>query len=77
MFRLFKRKKKADPILEKILKENEELGKILDERRKENAELEESIAETEAALKNLGYTDKDLERIAQKAKMKVIKKDED
>lgn len=78
MFGLFKRKNdKPDPILEKILKENEELGKILDERRKENAELEEAIAETEAALKNLGYTDKDLESIAQKAKMKVIKKDED
>ena len=68
MLRLFKRKKKTDPILEKILKENEELGKILDERRKENAKLEESIAETAAALKNLGYTDKDLERIAQKSK---------
>ena len=73
MFGLFKRKKdKPDPVLETLLKENEELGKILDERRKENAELEKSIAETEAALKNLGYTDKDLERIAQKAKMKVI-----
>lgn len=35
MFGLFKRKNdKPDPILEKILKENEELGKILDERRK-------------------------------------------
>ena len=72
MFVLFKRKKQKDPVLEELLKENEELGKILDERRKENAELEKSISETEAALKNLGYTDKDLERIAQKAKMKVI-----
>lgn len=73
MFGLFKRKNdKPDPVLEKILKENEELEKILDERRKENAELEESIAEAERALKNLGYMDKDLERIAQKAKMKVI-----
>lgn len=73
MFGLFKRKKdKPDPVLEELLRANEELGTILDERRKENAELEKSIAETEAALKNLGYTDKDLERIAQKAKMKVI-----
>lgn len=78
MFGLFKRKNdKPDPVLEKILKENKELEKILDERRKENAKLEESIAEAERALKNLWYTDKDLERIAQKAKMKVIKKDED
>ena len=73
MFGLFKRKNdKPDPVLEKLLKENEELGKILDERIKENAELEKSIAEAEMTLKNLGYTDKDLKRIAQKAKMKVI-----
>lgn len=77
MFGLFKRKKKTDPILEKLQRENERLEKILDEHRKESSELEESIAEAEMALKNLGYTDKDLERIAQKAKMKVIKKDED
>ena len=73
MFGLFKRKNdKPDPVLEKLLEENERLGKILDEHRKERAELEKSIAEAEMALKNLGYTDKDLKKIAQKAKMKVI-----
>ena len=40
--------------------------------KKESAKLEESIAEAERALKELGYTDKDLERIEQKSKMKVI-----
>ena len=69
MFGLFKRKKnKKDPVLEKLLEENERLGKILDEHRKESAELEKSIAEAERAFKDLGYTDKDLKKIAQKAK---------
>ena len=73
MFGLFKRKNdKPDPVLEKLLKYNEELGKILDERKKERAEVEEYIAEAEMALKNLGYTDEDLKRIEQKSKMKVI-----
>ena len=40
--------------------------------KKERAEVEESIAEAEKALKDLGYTDEDLKKIAQKAKMKVI-----
>ena len=76
MFGLFKRKKKTDPVLEKLLRENEILEKILDEYKKESAELEESIAEAEKALKALGYTDDDLKRIEQKSKMKVIKEDE-
>ena len=74
MFRLFKRKKKTDPELEWLLfKENEGLGKILEEHRKERAKVEEEIDKAEKALKALGYTDKDLKKIAQKAKMKVIK----
>ena len=76
MFGLFKRKKKTDPVLEKLLRENEILEKILDEYKKESAELEESIAEAEKALKALGYTDDDFKRIEQKSKMKVIKEDE-
>lgn len=73
MFGLFKRKNdKPDPILEELLKENEILEKILDEHKKERAEVEESIAEAEKTLKGLGYTDEDLKKIAQKAKMKVI-----
>lgn len=77
MFRLFKRKNdKPDPILEELLKENEMLEKILDEYKNKEAEVEESIAEAEKALKELGYTDDDLKRIEQKSKMKVIKKDE-
>lgn len=73
MFGLFKRKKdKPDPVLEELLKENERLEKILDEHKKERAEVEESIAEAEKTLKGLGYTDEDLKKIEQKAKMKVI-----
>ena len=73
MFGLFKRKNdKPDPVLEELLKENEMLEKILDEHKKERAEVEESIAEAEKTLKCLGYTDKDLKKIAQKSKMKVI-----
>lgn len=78
MFGLFKRKNdKPDPVLEMLREENARLNKILTERQKETAKVEEEIAKAENALRALGYTDKDLERIAQKAKMKVIKEDED
>ena len=78
MFGLFKNKKnKPDPILEALLRQNEELEKLLNETRKENAKVEEEISKAEKALKELGYTDDDLKRIEQKSKMKVIKKDED
>ena len=77
MFGLFKNKKnKPDPILEALLRQNEELEKLLIERRKENAKVEEEISKAEKALKELGYTDDDLKRIEQKSKMKVIKEDE-
>ena len=78
MFGLFKNKKnKPDPILEALEKQNKRLEELLIERRKENAKLEEEISKAEKALKELGYTDGDLERIEQKSKMKVIKnKDE-
>ena len=78
MFGLFKNKKnKPDPILEALEKQNKRLEELLIERRKENAKLEEEISKSEKALKELGYTDDDLERIEQKSKMKVIKKDGD
>lgn len=78
MFGLFKRKNdKPDPVLEMLREENARLDKILTERQKETAKVEEEIAKAENALRALGYTDKDLERIVQKAKMKVIKEDED
>ena len=77
MFGLFKNKKnKPDPILEALLRQNEELDKLLIETRKENAKVEEEISKAEKALKELGYTDDDLKRIEQKSKMKVIKEDE-
>ena len=72
MFRLFKRKKKTDPELEWLIKENERLDKILEEHKKESAKVEEEIDKAEKALKSLGYTDEDLKRIEQKSKMKVI-----
>lgn len=73
MFGLFKRKKdKSDPVLEMLRAENERLDKILTEKQKETAKVEEEIAKAENALRALGYTDKDLKKIAQKAKMKVI-----
>ena len=78
MFGLFKNKKnKPDPILEALEKQNKRLEELLIEKRKENAKVKEEILKAEKALKELGYTDDDLERIEQKSKMKVIKKDED
>lgn len=73
MFGLFKRKKdKPGPVLEMLREENEKLDKILTEKQKETAKVEEEIAKAENALRALGYTDEDLKKIAQKAKMKVI-----
>ena len=71
MFGLFKRKNKVYPVLE-----NDEPEKILIERRKQKARVEEELSRVKKDLKELGYTDEDLEKIAQKVKMKVIKKDE-
>ena len=77
MFRLFKRTKKPDPIIEGLKKQNERLDKILKEHERQRAEVEDEIAKAEDALRQLGYTDKDLKRIQMKSKMKVIKNDED
>lgn len=77
MFGLFKRKSKPDPILEMLREENERLDKILVEKQKETAKVEEEIAKAENALKALGYTDKDLKRLVQKGKMKVIKSEDE
>jgi septal ring factor EnvC (AmiA/AmiB activator) len=78
MFRFFIRtKKKSDPILEMLREENERLDKILIERQKETANVEEEIAKAENALRALGYTDKDLKRLVQKGKMKVIKSEDE
>mgnify|MGYP000503693520 FL=1 len=78
MFRFFIRtKKKSDPILEMLREENERLDKILIERQKETAKVEEEIAKAENALRALGYTDKDLKRLVQKGKMKVIKNEDE
>lgn len=72
MFRLFKRKKKTDPIIEELKKENERLDKILKEHEEQRAKVEKEIVKAENALRQLGYTDKDLKRIQMKSKMKVI-----
>lgn len=78
MFRFFIRtKKKSDPILEMLREENERLDKILIEMQKETAKVEEEIAKAENALRALGYTDKDLKRLVQKGKMKVIKNEDE
>lgn len=76
MFRLFKRTKKPDPIIEELKKENERLDRILKVHEQQRAEVEDEIAKAEDALRQLGYTDKDLKRIQMKSKMKVIKNDE-
>ena len=72
MFRLFKRKKKTDPIIEGLKKADERLDKILKAHEEERAEVEKEIAKAENALRQLGYTDKDLKRMEMKSKMKVI-----
>lgn len=74
MFRLFKKKKEQkDPVLEQIKKMTRELGDINSSIRRNNEELMKSIEETEAKLRDIGYTDEDLERIKLKSKLKVVK----
>lgn len=74
MFRLFKKKKEQkDPVLEQIKKMTRELGDINSSIRRNNEELMKSIEETEAKLRDIGYTDEDLERIKLKSKLKAVK----
>ncbi len=74
MFRLFKKKKEQkDPVLEQIQKMTRELEDINSSIRRNNEELMKSIEETEAKLRDIGYTDDDLERIKLKSKLKVVK----
>ena len=68
MFGLFKHETKPDPIIEELKKENERLDKILKEHEQQRAEVEEEIAKAEDALRQLGYTDKDLKRLQMKSK---------
>lgn len=74
MFKFFKKKTgQKDPILESIERNTKELEILTKSLRKEGEELKAEIKKKESMLHDMGYTDKDLEKIRMKAKLKVIK----
>lgn len=77
MFKFLKKKEKKDPILDMIEEQTRQLKEITDSMRNENDSLDQQIKVTEELLKQKGFTEKDLERIRQRAKMKIISKNEE
>lgn len=74
MFKFLKKKvKKEDPILKELNRQTEELEAINDIIRRNNESLDAEIQKTERLLLNMGYTQRDLEKIKTKSKLKIIK----
>ena len=74
MFKFLKKKvKKEDPILKELNRQTEELEAINDIIRRNNESLDAEIQKTERLLLNMGYTQKDLDKIKTKSKLKIIK----
>lgn len=74
MFKFFKEKvKKEDPILKELNRQTEELEAINDIIRRNNKSLDAEIQKTERLLLNMGYTQRDLDKIKTKSKLKIIK----
>ena len=74
MFKFLKKKvKKEDPILKELNRQTEELEAINDIIRRNNESLDAEIQKTERLLLNMGYTQRDLDKIKTKSKLKIIK----
>ena len=74
MFKFLKKKvKKEDPILKELNRQTEELEAINDIIRRNNQSLDAEIQKTERLLLNMGYTQRDLDKIKTKSKLKIIK----
>ena len=74
MFKFLKKKvKKEDPILKVLNRQTEELEAINGIIRRNNESLDAEIQKTERLLLNMGYTQKDLDKIKTKSKLKIIK----
>ena len=74
MFKFLKKKvKKEDPILKELNRQTEELEAINDIISRNNESLDAEIQKTERLLLNMGYTQRDLDKIKTKSKLKIIK----
>ena len=74
MFNFFKKKvREEDPILKEINRQTEELKAINDSMRRNNESIEADIQKAESLLLSRGYSQKDLEKLKIKSKLKVIK----
>lgn len=74
MFNIFKRKKTSeDPFMEALEKQNAELRELTEEFMEINDKTENAIYATEEALRKLGYTDEDFERIKHRSRITLEK----
>jgi len=73
MFNFLRKKvKKEDPILKEIDRQTEEIKAISDSMRKNRESLEADIQKAESLLLNMGYSQKDLDKLKTKPKLKLI-----
>lgn len=74
MFKFLKKKvKKEDPILKEMNRQTEELKALNDSIRRNRESLDAEIQKTERLLLNMGYTQRDLDKLKTKSKLKIIK----
>lgn len=74
MFKFLKKKvKKEDPILKEMNRQTEELKALNDSIRRNRESLDIEIQKTERLLLNMGYTQRDLDKLKTKSKLKIIK----
>lgn len=74
MFNFLRKKvKEEDPILKEINRQTEELKAINDSIRRNNESLDAEIQKTERLLLNMGYSQRDLEKLKTKSKLKIVK----
>ena len=74
MFNFLRKKvKEEDPILKEINRQTEELKAINDSIRRNNESLDAEIQKTERLLLNMGYSQRDLEKLKTKSRLKIVK----
>ncbi len=74
MFGIFRRKKKIeeDPILKELNRQTEELKELSSMMKEHRRNLDKAISDTENKLRDLGYTENDLEKIKTKSRFKAL-----
>lgn len=73
MFNFLKRKTKEDPILKELQRQDLEIKELMKGHGERQKKLDKEINDAENALRKLGYTDEDFERLKQKSRLKVVK----